>query len=98
MERIDEITLPFWQRQQFLYNVTTVTGLESTSWDVLRAVEDLRTSLDNNVNLRDLMRTIDAQCLQANSQMNAKGKEGQDGMHGVLNGPSSPRDVAADLY
>mmetsp|Transcript_34961 Transcript_34961/g.84608 ORF Transcript_34961/g.84608 Transcript_34961/m.84608 type:complete len:386 (+) Transcript_34961:196-1353(+) len=96
MERIDETTLPYWQRQQFMYNVTTTTGMDGTSLDVLLAVDDLRTSLDNNMNLKDLMRTIDAQCLQANAanQMNGKGKDEQ----GILNGPSSPRDVVSGIY
>ena len=94
MERIDERTLPYWQRQQFMYNVTAVTGMDGTSWDVLRALDDLRTSLDNNMNLKDLMRTIDAQCLQANAanQMNGKGKDE------LLKGPSSPRDVVSGIY
>lgn len=99
MERIDETTLPLWQRHQFLYNIASTTGLESTSWDVLHAAEDLRISLDNNVNLRDLMRTIDAQCLRANGQLPLKGgKQGEDQDMQALNGPGSPRDVSAGVY
>jgi hypothetical protein len=95
MERIDDSTLPLWQRHQFLYNVASATGLESTSWEVLHAAEDLRISLDNNVNLQDLMRTIDAQCVRANpvhSPAETKECEMQ------TTSPSSPREVSAGVY
>jgi Cyclin, N-terminal domain/Cyclin, C-terminal domain len=95
MEKIDESTLPVWQRHQFLYNVASTTGLNSTSWEVLHAAEDLRISLDNNVNLQDLMRTIDAQCLRANqvqSPTETKDCEMQPAS------PTSPRDVSAGVY
>jgi hypothetical protein len=95
MDRIDDSTLPLWQKHQFLYNVASATGLESTSWEVLHAAEDLRVSLDNNVNLQDLMRTIDAQCLRASSvhsPADSKDCEMQ------TTSPSSPRDVTAGVY
>jgi hypothetical protein len=95
MERIDDSTLPLWQRHQFLYNVANQTGLESTSWEVLHAAEDLRISLENNVNLQDLMRTIDAQCLRAN-QIHAPTETKDHEMQ--CTSPSSPRDVSAGVY
>lgn len=95
MERIDDVTLPLWQRHQFLYNVATITGLESTSWDVLHAAEDLSISLDNNVNLQDLMQTIDAQCLRANQFPTAKTAKDHEMQ---TSGPGSPRDVSAGVY
>mmetsp|Transcript_17799 Transcript_17799/g.31123 ORF Transcript_17799/g.31123 Transcript_17799/m.31123 type:complete len:309 (+) Transcript_17799:88-1014(+) len=95
MERIDEETLPLWQRHQFLYNVASVTGLESTSWEVLHAAEDLRISLDNNVNLQDLMRTIDAQCLRAHQVPSSKATKDHEMQ---TSGPSSPREVSAGVY
>lgn len=95
MERIDDSTLPLWQRHQFLYNVASATGLESTSWEVLHAAEDLRISLDNNVNLQDLMRTIDAQCLRASPVDNpAETKDCEM----QTTSPSSPRDVSVGVY
>jgi hypothetical protein len=95
MERTDEATLPLWQRHQFLYNVASATGLESTSWEVLHATEDLRISLDNNVNLQDLMRTIDAQCLRAHQMSPSKPAKDQEMQ---ISSPSSPRDVSAGVY
>ena len=96
MERIDDASLPLWQRHQFLYNVASMTGLESTSWDVLHAAEDLRISLDNNVNLQDLMRTIDAQCVRAN-QLPATSETSKD--HDMeISGPNSPREVSAEVF
>lgn len=95
IERIDETTLPLWQRHQFLFNVASSSGLESTSWEVLHAAEDLRISLDNNVNLQDLMRTIDAQCLRTNqvqTPTETKDCEMQPAS------PTSPRDVVAGVY
>mmetsp|Transcript_31765 Transcript_31765/g.74759 ORF Transcript_31765/g.74759 Transcript_31765/m.74759 type:complete len:313 (+) Transcript_31765:178-1116(+) len=95
MERIDEATLPLWQRHQFLYNVASRTGLESTSWDVLHAADDLRVSLDNNVNLQDLMKTIDAQCVRANQTVASKMPKD----HVMeISGPDSPREVSAGVY
>lgn len=95
IERIDDLNLPLWQRHQFLYNVATITGLESTSWDVLHAAEDLRISLDNNVNLQDLMRTIDAQCLRANQLPVVKAAKDQEMQ---TSGPNSPREVSAGVF
>lgn len=95
MERIDEVNLPLWQRHQFLYNVATTTGLESTSWDVLHAAEDLRISLDNNVNLQDLMRTVDAQCVRANQSPSSKTSKDHDM---EIIGPDSPREVSAGVF
>ena len=91
MERIDETNLPLWQRHQFLFNVASTTGLESTSWEVLHAAEDLRISLENNVNLQDLMRTIDAQCLRANQTPATKASKD----HAMeISEPNSPREVS----
>jgi len=94
MERIDDANLPLWQRHQFLCNVANTTGLESTSWEVLHAAEDLRISLDNNVNLQDLMRTIDAQCIRANQSPGTKTEKD----HSMDISPNSPREVSAEVY
>ena len=95
MERIDIPSLPVWQREQFMRNVAIATGMESTSQDILMVLEELRLSLDNNVNLQELMRTIDAQCHVGLAKLQPKSRqpdlqEGQ-GMH-------SPRDVATRVF
>jgi hypothetical protein len=95
MERIDLDTLPVWQRQQFMYTVTSATGLESSAPEVLRAVAELRLSLDNNVNLQELMRTIDAQCHVGHAKTQCKESKEPD-MH--AQGLQSPRDVAVRVF
>lgn len=89
MERIEESTLPAWQRNQFIYNIGAYTGLESTSEDVLNAMDELRVSLDNNVNLQELMRTIDAQCHRGPSVPSSKALD----MEVHSSQPHSPREV-----
>ena len=89
MERIDEATLPTSQRQEFLFNVRAFTGLESTSQEVIRSAEELRISLDNNVNLQELMRTIDAQCHRGNPTSSSPPKDTDD----LTSVPDSPREV-----
>jgi len=90
MERIDALTLSVHEREHFMRSVRECTGLESMSEIVLRAVRDLRKSLEHNVNLEDLLQTIDAHCqseqlLQSQSMVaTSKGARGTD----------SPRDVA----
>lgn len=88
MERVDELTLPLWQRQQFMYNLTTFTGLDSTLPEVAQALEDLRVSLDNNVNLQELMRTIDAQCNRGGCVSTPKAMDIDE-----ASSPHSPREV-----
>jgi hypothetical protein len=90
MERVDDANLPIWQRQQFLHNVQAVTHMDNTSPEVVRAQEELRQSLDNNVNLQELMRTIDAQCHVGHFRVESKAK--QPGMESPA--LHSPRDVA----
>jgi hypothetical protein len=95
MERIDAPTLPRWQRQQFMNDVNAFTGLDGTSLDVLRAVDELRISLDNNVNLQELMRTIDAQCHRGQQSESSKSKDSQ---MEVTSEPRSPREVFTEDF
>jgi len=89
MERVEESILPTWQRNQFLYNICFYTGLDSGSVEVSHAINDLRVSLDNNVNLQELMRTIDAQCLKGPCCISSPKDMDTDD---VLS-PHSPREV-----
>lgn len=95
MERLDLDTLPVWERQEFMHNVTSATGLESKTPEVLRAVDELRLSLDNNVNLQELMRTIDAQCQVGHAKTQCKESKEPD-MH--AQSLHSPRDVATSVF
>jgi hypothetical protein len=95
MERVDGDTLPLWQRQQFLVNMASVTGLESTSPEIQDAVQDLRVSLEHNVNLHELMRTITAQCHLGHSTMRIKSNEEENSDEQISRGAYSPRDVTS---
>ena len=90
MDRIDDVTLPRWQRDLFLRRLKASTGLDSTSSEVCQAVADLSVSLDNNINLQELMRTIDAQCLRGDQVPQSKSKDIQT----QDEQPCSPREVA----
>lgn len=89
MERVDELVLPMWQRHQFISNIKTFTCLDAMSLEVSEAVRELRISLDNNVNLEDLMRTIDAQCHR--NAPSVQHREKDTDMD--VSQPHSPRDV-----
>ena len=88
MERVEESTLPTWQRNQFMYNLCFYTGLDSGSADVCRAIDELRVSLDNNVNLEELMRTINAQCNRGPCLSISKEMDSDE-----VSSPHSPREV-----
>lgn len=90
MERVQEATLPTWQRDHFISNISTFTGLECASMDVLDAMNDLRVSLENNVNLQELMSTIDAQCHRGRSSIIPKAVEAEIHTSSL---PHSPREV-----
>lgn len=94
MERIDAPTLPKWQREQFVNDVNATTGLDNTSLEVLGAVEELRVSLDNNVNLHELMRTIDETCHRVQQPESSKTKDSQ---MEVTSQPHSPREVFTEV-
>ena len=61
MERIDEATLPQWQRQLIYQNMLAV-GMDHRSAQVINIMTRLQVSLEKNISLQDLMNTIDAQC------------------------------------
>eukprot|EP00980_Cylindrotheca_fusiformis_P030974 scaffold25694_cov127-Cylindrotheca_fusiformis.AAC.5 len=92
MERIDETVIPREIRKNFLANISSYTGISYYSEEIVRAVQELRISLENNVNLHDLMRTIDAQCHRCYNGMNSK--EPKD-VEMQCSEPRSPRDVAS---
>lgn len=89
MERVDETTLPAWQRNQFLSNLCAYTCLDYTSSEILQAMDELRVSLDNNVNLHELMRTIDAQCHRGPCPSSSKTMDATM----QITQPRSPREV-----
>lgn len=91
IERIDDSTLPFWQRQQIFELMSSVAGLQHNSQPVVEAVAQLHLSLERNISLQELMNTIDAQCQDGYSRLrtnrgHSTGKQAPPGIH-------SPRDV-----
>lgn len=94
MERIEESTLPRWQRDLFIYNMSFYTSVDTSSTDIQQAMEELRISLDNNVNLQELMRTIDAQCHRGPTTSTSKEMEiGPQSLQ-----PHSPREVQTNNF
>ena len=95
MERIDNEALPTWQRSHFVSSLSTHTGMDAESKDVLGAMDDLRISLDNNVNLQELMRTINAQCRRGPCSSSSKAMEAEVHSSSL---PHSPRDVSMNSF
>jgi hypothetical protein len=86
MERVDEVSLPIWQRQQIFSAMSNAVKLEHTSPEVVAAVKDLHHSLQKNITLKELMDTIDAQCHDGYNNFRSV----EYICHGGMN---SPRDV-----
>jgi hypothetical protein len=86
MERVDEVSLPIWQRQQIFSIMASGANLKHTSPEVMEAVTDLQVSLETNITLKDLMDTIGAQCHDGYSKMRSSEYINNGGMN-------SPRDV-----
>jgi hypothetical protein len=88
MERVDEVSLPIWQRQQIFSIMASGANLEHTSPEVIEAVTDLQVSLETNITLKELMATIGAQCNDGYSKMRSNEYISNGGMNS-----GSPRDV-----
>lgn len=95
MERVDDEALPSWQRDHFISNVNTYAAMDCLSSEVSQAIDDLRVSLDNNVNLQELMRTINAQCQRGPCSSSSKTLDAE--MHSSSL-PHSPRDVSTSNF
>jgi len=100
MDRIEEIILPSWQRQQIFQTMASLCNMDFASPEIRKVVARLQASLEKNVSLQDLMITIDAQCRAegylfspcgspTGSIDKCTGKRPIPGVH------SSPRDVTA---
>ncbi|CAJ1936794.1 unnamed protein product [Cylindrotheca closterium] len=92
MERIDTAIFPREQSDRFLQSVSSFTGIDYYGEAVARAADELRASLENNVNLQDLMTTIDAQCHRVSGGLMQKLPADVE-MHEI--GLHSPRDVSS---
>ena len=62
MDKIDSTTLPPCHRQEVYECMSTAANLDHHSPQVVEAVNRLKASLEKNVSLQSLMRTIDSQC------------------------------------
>lgn len=90
MERIDDTLLPSWQRQEFFQNMYETGRLDGSSVDVVEIMQQLKRSLEKNVSLQELMKTIDAQCLDNYGKSQGDNYNGQD----IYSGTHSPRAVS----
>ena len=92
LERVDESTFPHELREQFLNHIFAITGIDNNSECMTQAVQELRSSFDNNVNLKELMRGLDQQCKLVNHSPESKPKD----VEMQYDEPHSPRDVSSD--
>jgi hypothetical protein len=93
MDRIDEVMLPMWQRKEIFHVLSHVAKLDLSSPDILEIVEHLQHSLEKNVSLQELMKTIDAQCHDSYTKMRSNDYNQQI----RSSGEHSPRDVTNPL-
>ena len=94
MERIDASALSVAERKQFQANVQALSGIDLSTPDMTSTIDQLRATLDSNVNLQELLRTIDAQCSLGFN----KPFEQEAGLQSKGEGPHSPRDVSSRVY
>jgi hypothetical protein len=94
IERINIAIFPREQSDRFVESVSLSTGIDYYSEAVTRAADELRASLENNVNLQDLMSTIDAQCHRVAGGLMQKLPADVE-MHEI--GLHSPRDVSSTI-
>ena len=96
MEKIDEAALSICQRQQIFQTMSIAVKLDHQSPQVVEIIERLKSSLEKNVSLQDLMNTINAQCqaegycklASSNAISDHFGKTRATSLH-------SPRDVVS---
>lgn len=94
MERVDETLLPLPQRDEFFAIMKRSTKIDRSSSEVLEITQQLKRSLEKNVSLQELMKTIDAQCLESCGKTDVETYFGKD----QIGGSHSPRDVAGGCY
>jgi Cyclin, N-terminal domain/Cyclin, C-terminal domain len=98
IDRIDEVMLPMWQRKEILHVLSHVAKLDLSSPDILEIVEHLQHSLEKNVSLQELMKTIDAQCHDSYTKMRSGSSDySQQQILLRSGGEHSPRDVTNPL-
>lgn len=90
MERIDEFELPAQQRQEIFDAMKQMAKLDHSSPQVIEAVRELRSSLEKNVSIQDLIDSIDAQCHDGAHKMKRQRSKMERRDSGFS---QSPRDV-----
>ena len=91
MERVDDTMLPIWQRQEFFQVMHETARMDRASAEVIEIMQQLKRSLEKNVSLQELMKTIDAQCLDSYGKTKTDNYNGQS----PCSGSNSPRDVTS---
>jgi hypothetical protein len=90
MDRIDESMLPIWQRQEIFRTMAHAVQLDAASPLMVEVTKKLEQSLEKNVCLQDLMKTIDAQCHETYSKIPTDYSSARTT---PIQGMNSPRDV-----
>jgi hypothetical protein len=90
MDRV-ESGLSSWERQEIMSRLQGIAGLYTNSPEVVQVLAELKQSLDNNMNLQELIKTIGAQCHDGYTKLQQSREHAPANPVGQ---PSSPRDVA----
>lgn len=93
MERIDEATLPTWQRQQIFHLMKAIANLDQDCMEIQGARERLQAALERNVSIDDLMQTILAQCRAEGVAVAFSANSIEAPKHQGFFGVHSPREV-----
>jgi len=76
IDGIDKSTLPDWQRQLILSRMNDIAKMSYSDSDVQIVTRKLRTSFEKNVDLKNLMSTIDPNCQVANESKQRSEEDG----------------------
>jgi hypothetical protein len=76
IDGIDKSALPDWQRQLILSRMNDIAKMSYSDSDVQIVTRKLRTSFEKNVDLKNLMSTIDPNCQVANESKQRSEEDG----------------------
>lgn len=85
MDGIDDCSLPIWQREQIYCRMANLATLSNVSTDMMRLTAVLMSSFEKNVDIKDLMKTIDPTCRPGYQGKSRRQLRESDG--------TSPKDV-----
>jgi Cyclin, N-terminal domain/Cyclin, C-terminal domain len=85
MDGIDDSSLPLWQREQVYYSIDATASVRHSQLEVKKLISKLRAAFEKNVDVNQLMTTIDPSCRVRRSVLSKTMSEGGD----------SPKEVSS---